>query len=401
LHQAHIRSPRQLPDSLAEASERHYQSVRKLALRPVSVAPRAAVHKLKFHLSDKDRDRLAHVETMQDSLSRAQRYRNGSLRIRVRCCYVVDDQVPDMSDSEWVMKQVTWPERVFLEINRIPLSIRRKAHYAKDLPVDIVASVLLEENHLHVWVPEAADCPRDVPKDSQPYLAVELVETLSHSAILSLIKTHGIQPRSTTLGLIEKRLACSKDTDNDEIAMVNHEIAIDLADPFSSRIFKIPVRGIDCTHLECFDLETWLNSRLGKRKTCMFGAWSLSCKTCPSEPSFVDKWKCPLCSSDARPYSLRIDEWLSGVRDKLEADGNLKAKSIVVSADGTWKIKELPLNDEDDKSSDEEVKCANLDANPKRTGSEASNGVLSAMTTYATARPVAATAPVVIEIDDD
>lgn len=402
LHQAHIRSPKQLPDQSAEASERHYQSVRKLALRPVSVAPKATVQKLRFHLSDKDRDRLTYVETMQDNLSRTQRYRNGSLQVRVRCCYVVGDQVPGMSDSEWVMKHVTWPEHIFLEINNTPLSIRRKAHYSKDLPVDIAASALAEENYLNVWVPEAAHYPRDVPKDSQPYLAVELVETLSHSAILSLIKTHGVQPRSTTLGLIEKRLVGSKGAEDDEIAMMTPEIAIDLADPFSSGIFTIPVRGIDCTHLECFDLEIWLNSRLGKRRTCVCSAWSSSCKTCPSEPSFVDKWKCPLCSSDARPYSLRIDEWLSSVRDKLEADGNLKAKSILVSADGTWKIKELPLDDEDDKGSDEDVKGANLDANPKLTGSEASNGALSTMTSaYAAARSVPATAPVVIEIDDD
>ncbi|KAH7007940.1 uncharacterized protein B0I36DRAFT_224357, partial [Microdochium trichocladiopsis] len=324
--------------------ERYYQSVRRLVLGPTSIAPKAVVHKFSFRLSPKDRDRLTHVEPDPDDLLPIQRYTNGTLRVRIRCCYLLDQQQQQQQQqsitaSEWVMKDVVWPEHIFLEVNHSGLTLRRKAHHSKDLPVEVPAKALLEENHLHVWIPETAARPREAPKNSHPYLAVELVETLSHSAILNLVKTHGIQQSSETLEVIRRRLASTTASTDDDIAMVNHELAIDLADPFTSGIFKTPVRGVDCTHLECFDLETWLNSRLGKKKTCTCGKGGSSCQSCPNEPSFVDKWKCPLCSGDARPYSLRIDKWLAGVRDKLEEDGALHIKSIVVSADGTWKIK--------------------------------------------------------------
>ncbi|KXJ85136.1 hypothetical protein Micbo1qcDRAFT_99588, partial [Microdochium bolleyi] len=152
-------------------------------------------------------------------------------------------------------------------------------------------------------------------------LAVELVETLSHSAIIALVTTYGVQSSSDTLKIVKHRLSVSAAGNDDDVALVSCELAIDLADPFSSKLFEIPVRGKNCTHLECFDLETWLDSRLGH------------------ECSFIDKWKCPICSADARPRSLRMDKWLSGVRKKLEEDGLLGTKSILVSTDGTWTVK--------------------------------------------------------------
>ncbi|KAH7012446.1 uncharacterized protein B0I36DRAFT_256359 [Microdochium trichocladiopsis] len=346
LHHAHIRSPKRLPIRPEALNERYYQSVRRLVLGPTSIAPKAVVHKFSFRLSPKDRDRLTPVETDPDELLPIQRDTNGTLRVRIRCCYLLDHQQHSITDGDWVTKDVVWPEHIFLEVNQSVLTLRRKAHHSKDLPVEVPAKALLEENHLHVWIPETAARAKEAPKNSHPYIAVELVETLSHSAILSLVKIHSIQQSSQTLEVIRRRLASTTASNDDDIAMVSHELSIDLADPFTSGIFKIPVRGRDCTHLECFDLETWLNSRLGKKKTCTCGKGSSSCQSCPNEPSFVDKWKCPLCSGDARPYSLRIDEWLAGVRDKLEEDGALRIKSIVVSADGTWKIKKAVEADE-------------------------------------------------------
>ncbi|KAH7012181.1 uncharacterized protein B0I36DRAFT_356264 [Microdochium trichocladiopsis] len=262
LHHAHIRSPKRLRIRPEAQNERYYQSVRRLVLGPTSIAPSAVVHKFSFHLGPRDRDRLTHVETDPDDRLPIQEYTNGT------------------------------PEHLFLEVNYSGLTLRRKAHHSKDLPVEVPANALSEENHLHVWVPETAKRPRQAPKNSHPHLAVELVETLSHSAILSLVKTHGIQQSSKTLKVIRRRLSSTTASNDDEIAVVSHELVIDLADPFTSAIFKTP-------------------------------------------------WKCPLCSGDARPYSLRIDEWLAEVRDKLEKDGTLRAKAILVSADGSWKINEV------------------------------------------------------------
>jgi hypothetical protein len=50
----------------------------------------------------------------------------------------------------------------------------------------------------------------------------------------------------------------------------------------------------------------------------------------------IDIWKCPLCSEDARPCSLQIDDFFAHVRGELEKQNNLDAKAIIVSPDGTW-----------------------------------------------------------------
>jgi len=75
----------------------------------------------------------------------------------------------------------------------------------------------------------------------------------------------------------------------------------------------------------------------------------------------IDVWKCPLCGRDARPYSLQIDDFLASVRATLAEQDNLDVKAIWISADGSWRPKEIPRSsvkrshpDDSDDSSDED-----------------------------------------------
>ncbi|KAG6359375.1 hypothetical protein INS49_012896 [Diaporthe citri] len=180
------------------------------------------------------------------------------------------------------------------------------------------------------------------------HLAVEVVETLSHSAILEHVWTTGVVDSAQTLEKVRKRIDAVPDEDGiaviDRSGVTASELSIDLTDPFSASIFSIPARGSACTHMECFDLETWLNTRPIKQATCHQHAL-----TCPKrlEPSDPDKWKCPICFADARPRSLRIDSFLLSVRRQLEEQNKLDTKSILVAADGTWRPVIEPVDDED------------------------------------------------------
>lgn len=63
----------------------------------------------------------------------------------------------------------------------------------------------------------------------------------------------------------------------------------------------------------------------------------------------ADNWKCPICFLDARPSSLRVDEFFAEVRKGLLAQGLSKTKKILVTADGSWSA--VPeLDDSDDES---------------------------------------------------
>ncbi|KAI5855014.1 hypothetical protein GGS23DRAFT_619723 [Durotheca rogersii] len=348
LHQVHLRSPKRLPRTVdSTPPERYYQAVKCFALPPVGIPPQPYLHKLKFVVSEVDHAKITREETVPGESLPVNLFSNGSLRIRIRCCHWKGPSTP-FSESAWVTTETSWPEHIFMELNGRSLAIMRKAHHSKDLPVEVSSVVVPGENTLSVFIPS-----RGLTSTLEPYIAVEIVEVLSHSAALRLVTTGATIPPSATREVIRNRLSrpSGETTDDDELAIINY-LPIDLADPFSRLIFDVPVRGQSCTHLECFDLETWLNTRLGK-KSCHCNVNS-ECKDCPKEPSFVDKWKCPLCNGDARPYCLRVDGFLAEVRTRLEHEGKLHTKSILVLADGSWKPKEEPTGEESDAESDEE-----------------------------------------------
>ncbi|KAI0137921.1 hypothetical protein F4776DRAFT_663496 [Hypoxylon sp. NC0597] len=350
LHQAHLRSPKRIPLELGSArSERYYQAVKCFVLFPVAVPPHPHLYKFKFTVTDLDHARIARDEKRPGDVLPVNRFSSGSLRFRVRCCYGTKSSTP-FSESSWVTTDTTWPEHIFMELNRNTLSVMRKTHYGKDLPIEASSFIIPGDNFLNVHIPQGIL----IPQGKEPWVAVEVVEVLSHSAVLHMVKMQGSLPSSVTRDTIKRRLSGppSEETDDDELKMVD-ELSIDVTDPFSRTVFGIPVRGKNCTHLECFDLEIWLNTRLGK-KSCHCHS-NAPCGNCPNEPSFVDKWKCPLCDGDARPYSLRIDEFLVDVRSQLEKENKLRTKSILVSADGTWKPKEDPGDDSDIDSDEDDV----------------------------------------------
>ncbi|KAI1390045.1 uncharacterized protein F4822DRAFT_221907 [Hypoxylon trugodes] len=353
LHQVNVRSPKRIPLDLGlPRSERYYQAVKCFALSPVAIPPHPHLYNFTFTISESDHAKITRNEMIPSEIYPVNLFSSGSLRVRVRCCYRKKAS-PAFSETTWVTADTKWPEHMFMEVNQNTLTIMRGAHYAKDTPAEASSFVMPGENSLSFYSPKPEQ--GHDPQGPEPCLAVEIVETLSHSAVLEMVRAYENIPASVTREIIGNRLrgTSSSDVDNDELAMVDY-LSIDLADPFVCSIFKIPVRGAACTHLECFDLETWLNTRLSK-KSCHCPNPS-SCANCPNEPSFVDKWKCPLCDGDARPYSLRIDAFLVEVRSQLESDNKLRTKSILVSADGTWKPKEEPDDDDSDVDSEEETK---------------------------------------------
>ena len=252
---------------------------------------------------------------------------------------------------DWTISDTVWPDTVFLEINGYQLEVRRKNHHGKDLPIDITRFVIPktaagDENRTKVSIPRN----RKAMKDMCFFIAVEVVEVLQHHQIMEMIIQHQRIPYSKTLDSIKKALAPPLTEDDDDFAMVVSDLSIDLADPFTARIFEIPARGSSCLHRECFDLETFLCTRNSKAKR-------------PNQPSMIDVWKCPLCGKDARPYSLQIDDFLASVRVELERQNLLSTKAILVSADGGWRAKIEPRSmkrkatgdlDDDDYSSDGE-----------------------------------------------
>jgi hypothetical protein len=225
--------------------------------------------------------------------------------------------------------------------------IRRHTHHGKDLPVEVTAFVGPGENELRVTL------PANDPSPSHHAIAVEEVQTLSRPSVIDYVYQHGLIPEPVAHDQIKSKARKGLDIlDYDDVSLSKSELTIDLADPFTTSIFKVPVRGKHCTHLECFDLEIWLQTRLPKTVVPAMAcphSESVKCDCDRKERiSMVDVWDCPICGRDARPYSLQIDGFLLSVRQTLEREKKLNAKKLLMSPDGSWTTDGTVEGEEDD-----------------------------------------------------
>ncbi|KAK1756820.1 zinc finger MIZ domain-containing protein 2 [Echria macrotheca] len=338
LHQAHVRSPKRV--MRIPKTERAYQAVKALPVGPTLITVKHAVQTLFFTVSDEQLALASKSVTKDGELLPFADHFSGSLRWRLRCCKLSGPT----SEQEWVTLDVKWPQSIWIVCNGTPLEIRRQSHNGKDLAVELTDVIQSGQNRVDIVVSD-----KNLETAQNRFVAVELLETLYHSDILNMLWANNVIPEEETLKTIQKRLAGP--TDDDGLIFEASDLSIDLADPFSSVIFTVPARGASCTHMECFDLETWLDTRPSKAvKKCFHTLVKCECPDI-SEPSMPDRWKCPICNKDARPYSLRIDKFLLKVREQLEKENKLSAKSMRVKQDGTWTA---VVEEDDDVDTDDE-----------------------------------------------
>lgn len=135
------------------------------------------------------------------------------------------------------------------------------------------------------------------------HMAVEIIETWYHEYVKAMVDEAAHVTIEDTIRDVRARL---KPPEEDDIIVMNDNLAVSVADPFTSSRCIIPVPGRQCCHRECFCLETWLQTRT--RKTRMSNS-KVEIVNNKGEPCMVDVWNCPLCGLDARPPSLHVDDF--------------------------------------------------------------------------------------------
>ncbi|KAM0257169.1 hypothetical protein ACHAQJ_004530 [Trichoderma viride] len=157
---------------------------------------------------------------------------------------------------------------------------------------------------------------------------------MDHKSVCALVSSSPHISVDEAKSEIKRRLQL----DTDEVIIKSDALTVTVADSFSSKLFDIPVRGRNCRHLECIDLENWLNSRPSKSSREA------------GEPTMVDTWYCPICGEDARPDNLQVDDFFVEIKDKILKEGMGNVKKIEIVADGTWKaVEEADENATSDK----------------------------------------------------
>lgn len=314
LHLWSLRSPKRTPSK--PCIKRFYQFVTHFAVEPSAFPPRKGLRELKFSLSQVELSKT--VQTSRASEASIAPFSSGSLRYRLRLCKQ-DLAAQQVKPSHWTTCPTFWPQHIFVACNEQHVQPRRRQHFQHDVPIELSDLVRLGDNTIQVSLPEVA---ANMDSSSTYFMGVEVITTLDYEVVRNLIETNEHISTDETLREIQRRL---KPKDSDDIIFEDDRLRATVADPFSSRLFKTPVRGVDCKHIECFDLDIWLQTR--------------SCK--PShdraEPSLVDCWRCPICDRDARPVSLRIDDFFADVQRQLvQSDGD-DIKDISIEFDGRWK----------------------------------------------------------------
>ncbi|CAK7273464.1 hypothetical protein SEPCBS119000_005671 [Sporothrix epigloea] len=309
-----------------------YQFIQRMAVGPKPTPMSKTMHTLQFSVTKMEHSLRSYKTTPEDQLLPIETLFDGSLDYRVRCCVAAPSK-KTMTESEWAISDTRWPLNIFIQVNGTPVSVRRKSHNGKDLSVAITELIREGVNRLEVAIPEESH--KSGPRPNF-FFGVEMIETAHRHRIIQNIEEFGVRDASATIGEINARLQKAVPAD-DEFAVLQDSISVDLADPFSMKTCQVPVRGEQCQHIECFDLINWLNTRpCGKSLSICQHIFDCQCPQA-HRPTLPYKWRCPICFKDARPSSLRIEKFLMNVRSELKKSDKLgKVKSILVGLDGKW-----------------------------------------------------------------
>ncbi|KAL2351109.1 hypothetical protein BJ546DRAFT_1067164 [Cryomyces antarcticus] len=154
LHQAHLRSPVLIPETIAEvgeSSKKLYRRVVGFALAPSPLQSGKHVLAWPFAVSTAEHGALPPDGLYEMGRPNLRELDAASRTFRIRCIRVTSPI--DLSDSKrWVVSDTHWPSDVLLSINSTQLEMRRKLHHAKDFPVNVTRYIKEGVNLLSAFI---------------------------------------------------------------------------------------------------------------------------------------------------------------------------------------------------------------------------------------------------------
>uniref|UniRef100_A0A673GX24 Zinc finger MIZ domain-containing protein 1-like n=1 Tax=Sinocyclocheilus rhinocerous TaxID=307959 RepID=A0A673GX24_9TELE len=207
-----------------------------------------------------------------------------------------------------------WPASVQVSVNATPLSIERGDNKTSHKPLHLKHVCQPGRNTIQITV-TACCC--------------------SHLFVLLLV--HRPSVRSVLQGLLRKRLLTAEhcitkvkrsfssvavSVGDDGVEQTS--IRISLKCPITFRRIQLPARGYDCKHMQCFDLESYLE---------------LNCER--------GSWRCPVCNKAALLEGLEVDQYMWGILNALQ---NSECEEVTVDPSCSWRsvqIKSEPHIKED------------------------------------------------------
>lgn len=276
-----------------------HESLKGFALRPCTVFVENRFLRVSFDVPEDEFSMLATNEG-DEGLS----YYDNSGRYRLRIVEIDSNRSPTADG----IGEVAWMTAKPAELQGLAVSVNGQ-HITKPLPHDLNRYLQQDTNVIEISMRHAGE--------SVCFgVAVEIIEAQSHDDILDTVSK--APPFSMTEVLA--RL--------DELNHTNGtqgSFCVPVVDQQTSKLVRAAVRSTECDHLECFDLDDWLERRL----------FMAPATNGPHRLSTADDWLCPICNAVALPSYLRPDAFFRKVGEELWRLGN-ETKQIMLGTDGSW-----------------------------------------------------------------
>eukprot|EP01004_Peranema_trichophorum_P001968 NODE_1259_length_2040_cov_73.537298_g1067_i0.p1 GENE.NODE_1259_length_2040_cov_73.537298_g1067_i0~~NODE_1259_length_2040_cov_73.537298_g1067_i0.p1 ORF type:complete len:637 (+),score=134.68 NODE_1259_length_2040_cov_73.537298_g1067_i0:52-1962(+) len=134
--------------------------------------------------------------------------------------------------------------------------------------------------------------------------------------------------------------------DEDEIEATALQVSLQC--PLSFMRIAVPSKGLECKHIQCFDLESFLVTNLGRKKKRKerekereryesTGSWDRDREMREREArdkKSNDDWRCPVCTKILRKEDLYVDKYFLDILNKAEP----KIRSAEIKPDGSWSL---------------------------------------------------------------
>ena len=303
---------------------------------------------------------LMFTTTPRNMLAPSSQDANLSMRFNVQPDVLKEWQLKKMSvavrciglgpKSLGVPKGPLWPRDVTASVNSykdvFKIQAGKYGHVRREVPSKEISD-LIKPNSNTVTVSYRTDPPAPNSQIQPPRFLFGVVacEGKSKADILSLIRHMSVsESREKDVGLVNQAHAAY-------IALQSQELVIESrADfdvvharcPLSLWEISTPVRGADCEHLDCYDADAYVDVNIKTRNV-------------------EKRWKCPVCSKQARPEDLVVDEFFLAAMHAARKDLGLPADEPLLrrfrldTKKGDWEMledEELEGEGSDDEDQD-------------------------------------------------
>ncbi|CAG4992314.1 unnamed protein product [Parnassius apollo] len=226
------------------------------------------------------------------------------LELQLKCFHHEDRQM-----------NTNWPASVQVSVNATPLVIDRGENKTSHKPLYLKEVCQPGRNTIQITV-SACCC--------------------SHLFVLQLV--HRPSVRSVLQGLLRKRLLTAdhciakikmnfnqtpvnnngSNTGNDRDNVEQTALKVSLKCPITFKKITLPARGHECKHIQCFDLESYLQ---------------LNCER--------GSWRCPVCNKPAQLEGLEVDQYMWGILNTLNSSD---VDEVTIDSGANWKAAKNPAN---------------------------------------------------------